>query len=112
MVANDFLARVKEIKIDGVLAAVDTLRNSPYWQKRKIGLAKFLREETFLKLHDGSYDWNPDTPKGTSKNGNPKTTPDIDERVKRNQQLTPEEHAEWERRKAARNIDRATETHI
>ena len=66
-VVNDFLRRRDEYGIEKMLAFVDLVRNSLYWQKRTIGLPKFLREETFLKLLDGSYDWNPDKPPGKAK---------------------------------------------
>ena len=77
-VMRDFLCRRNEYGIEKLLAAVDLVRNSPYWQNRKIGLPKFLREETFLKLHDGSYEWNPDKP-----NNKPTKPPsDANERAK------------------------------
>ena len=66
-VSHDFLMRCSEHGIERVLATVDLLRNSPYWQNRQIGIDKFLREETFLKLHGSGYDWNPDTPKQNPK---------------------------------------------
>ena|GEM_PF-5594950 len=80
MVANDFLCRKNEYGIETVIATVDLVRNSPYWQNRKIGLPKFLREETFLKLHDGSYEWNPDKPNTPGKPTKPPS--DANERAK------------------------------
>jgi len=78
MVTNDFLCRRNEYGIEKLLAAVDLLHNRPYWHSRKIGLARFLREETFLKLHDGGYEWNPDKP-----NNKPTKHPsDANERAK------------------------------
>jgi hypothetical protein len=72
LVVEDFLGRCNEYGIKKICATVDLLRNSPYWQNRKIGIAKFLRQETFLKLHDGSYDWNPDNPKQSIKSAKSK----------------------------------------
>ena len=62
-VSHDFFCRTTEYGAGGVLATVDLLRVSPYWQNRKIGIGKFLEETTFLKLHDGGYDWSPGAPK-------------------------------------------------
>jgi hypothetical protein len=63
MVMQNFIMRHTEYGIDGILAAADLLKDSPYWQNRKITIEKFLYDETIPKLQGSGYDWNPDAPK-------------------------------------------------
>jgi hypothetical protein len=72
--------------IDGILAAVDMLKDSPYWQNRKITIEKFLYEETTPKLRGSGYDWNPDVPKNPKPDKSKGTAP---------MELLPR-HLEWQ----------------
>jgi len=100
-VREDFFMRCSEHGIERVLETVDLLRKSTYWQNRRIGIDKFLREDTFLKLHGSGYDWNPDKPKGSpnDRTNHPPHQPirDEDERIKQRMR------ADYERELANQN---------
>jgi hypothetical protein len=90
MVSQNFLCRTNEYGIERILEVVDLLKVAPYWQNRKIGIGKFLQEDTFLKLHEGGYGWNPDVPDSVrKKNEKKKQDAEIIKQMQR--VMTPQE---------------------